>query len=166
MTRLVGAVLAPALVLIGCPTPEEELPEVAGTYPLAVTLIDGDCLSQDPDLPPTSFLTWLTANGAAGMLDIEQDGGDLVFRFETCDLGGTVDVNQNYYAGGDCAADGDDVVTITSYGTLGPDAEDSTKGFLDGYVRIDVDYRDSTGAGSADGELDCFREVQISGTSF
>ncbi len=152
--------------MAGCPPPEDELPQVAGTYPLAVTLLDGDCLSQDPDLPPESFLTWLTANGAAGMLEIEQDGGDLQFHFVACDLGGTVDVNESYYMGGDCVVDGGGVVTVTSYGALGADLEDSTKGSMDGYVLMDVDYRDGAGGGTPDGELDCFREVQIVGTSF
>ena len=31
---------------------------------------------------------------------------------------------------------------------------------------MDVDYRDGAGGGTPDGELDCFREVQIVGTSF
>ena len=160
----VGIAFTALLGALGCPAPEEEVPQVAGTYPLAVTLLDGDCRSQDPDLPPESFLTWLTANGAAGMLDIEQDGGDLRFHFEACDLGGTVDPDESYYMGGDCDAGG--TVTVTSYGTLGADAEDSTKGFLDGYVLMDVDYRDPQGGGEPDGELDCSREVQITGTSF
>ena len=160
-----AAALALLTALAGCPTPEEELPEVDGTYPVSVTLLDGDCLAQDPDLPPTSFLTWMAANGQAGMLEISQDGSDLSLVFEGCTLGGTVDVAATYYAGGECESDGGQV-TVSSYGDLGPDPDDGSKARLDGYVRLDVDYRDESGTPPADGELDCFREVELAGTSF
>lgn len=153
------------LAPLACPTPEAELPQVAGTYPLTITLLDGDCLSQDPSLPPTSFLTWIGANGQAGMLEVEQDGSDLSLQFEGCALGGTVDSAASYYAGGECDNDGG-VVTVTSHGDLGPDPADASKGRLDGYVLIDADYLDAGGGASTDGEPDCYREVQIVGTSF
>ncbi len=160
------AIAVAAATLVGCPPEDIDPPEVAGTFPLLITLLDGDCLAQDPDLPPTAFLTWLAANGQAGMLEIEQEETDLEFHFEGCDLGGTVDAEESYYAGGECATDPEGTAIVTSYGTLGPAPEDSTVAALDGYLRMDVDYRDPSGGSQADGEDDCFREVQLTGTSF
>ena len=138
---------------------------MAGTYPLTITLLDGDCIAQDASLPPTSFLTWIGANAQAGMLDIEQDGSDLLFAFEACTLGGTIDVAGGYYAGGECESPEGASLVVTGTGTALESTSDASRIDIEGQIHIDVDYS-GDGSDGADGETDCYREVRIGGTSF
>jgi len=164
-TRLLTGCVVALLLATGCPEPEPEPPAVAGTYPLTVTLLDGDCIAQDPDLINTSFLTWIGDTALSGTLELSQSGGDLVFDFEDCSFGGLVDAGEEYYFGGECTDQDGAVLTVSSEGTLGPDPDVADRATLLGEVHVDVDYKDF-GSGPPDGTLDCFREVEIAGDSF
>lgn len=159
-------VLVGLLLTGGCPQPEPEVPAVAGTYPLTVTLLDGDCIAQDPDLLNTSFLTWIGDTALSGTMELTQSGGDLTFDFEDCSFFGLVNADEEYYFSGDCVDQDGAALTVASEGQVGPSEDVADRATLAGEVTIDVDYTDEGGTGGPDGTLDCFREVEIAGDSF
>lgn len=154
------------LAVAGCPEPEPEIPSVAGTYPITVNLIDGDCIAQDPDLLNTSFLTWLGDSALSGTLEVSQSGPDLTLDFEDCSFAGLVNADEVYYFGGDCTDQDGAELTISSEGTLGPSPDVADRATLNGEVLIEADYTDDAGTGGPDGTIDCSRIVEIAGDSF
>ena len=156
------------VAVAGCPgSQDEDVENVAGTYPITVTLVTGDCLAQDTTgtLLNTSFLTWIGDSGQAGTVEVEQSGTELTFSFEDCSFSGTVNAQSTYYFGGDCDLEDGATITVTSDGTVGPTDEDPTRARLEGRIVIDADYMDATGALGPDGEIDCSREVDIVGAA-
>jgi len=155
--------LALSLFITGCPGPDPEVPDIGGSYPVVVAIVDGDCIAQDPYLPNDSFLTWMGGDGQWGTLAIDQQGSDLIVGFGECALAGTVDAAENLYFGGSCTtSDGADIV-VTATGTAGPDDEEPLYPRLQASVLVEVDYLDGSGSEVPDGTVDCSREVAIDG---
>lgn len=167
MSRAWIAICVAGCVLgLGCPEEEPEVPSVAGEFPLVVTLTDGDCYPDGVNLFHDSFLTWMAeeSDGTWGMMEIVQDGTDLIVEFGECTFGGTIDVTGEIYFGGDCVTseEGADI-TVNFVGTGGPDADDSSIPAISGDMTIAADHEDVDGNPEPDGEVDCSRQVTVVG---
>jgi len=148
----------------GCPEPDPEVPAVQGVYPVTVAVVDGDCYPDGVDVFADSFVVWMGGDGTYGEVELVQQSTDLTVLFGECEFFGTIDVDGDFYFGGECttSAEGADIL-VTSTGTAGPDAEDNGHKRVEGTVLIEVDHRDENGNQQPDGTLDCSREADFSG---
>ena len=152
------------LVLGGCPEPEPEVPAVQGTYPVTVAVVDGDCYPDNLTIFADSFVTWMGGDGTYGEVELVQQGSDISVFFGECEFFGTLDVEGDFYFGGECttSAEGADII-VTSTGHAGPDEADNGHNRVEGTVLIEVDHQDEDGNQDPDGALDCSREADYSG---
>jgi len=148
----------------GCPEEEVQPPSIAGSYPLVVTPYDTDCLVDGTTVMVDSFLTWMGGDGTWGTMEIQQDGADLVVAIGECGFAGIIDVEGEYYLGGECTTSAEGAtITVNCTGVAGPDADDPQLSYVEGDMTIAVDYDDDQGTLQPDGTVDCTRYVTIVG---
>ncbi len=162
MNRFVLALFALA-ALGGCPSEEEpppEIPDVAGEYTIALTLLDNGCFDFDYD----DLMAWTLENNAARSMSITmgQDGSSLtgvVGPDVGCELLGTVGTGGTWNLGGPC----DDELMDRSLRISATSTPFGNTLDLDGTVVFEVDGVPGE-ANGADGTVDCEVEHRIQGT--
>jgi hypothetical protein len=157
------ALIAVIALAMGCPSEDDpipQIPDVAGVYTIALTLLDNACFAFDYD----DLMAWTLENNAARSMsiDLAQSGGEIVGVVGPdvgCELVGTVGTSGTWNLSGPCDDDLMDrslqiAATSTAFGS-GWD--------LDGTLTFQVDGVPGE-AGGADGENDCDVEHRIQGT--